>query len=1246
MKGRLLGNKIFIYKKIVAVITAMVVVLFCLFNVNALVQPELCSSDASAVQCSEAITLPILDGEIDAIWDTTPAYSLSYLCGTTYNALTGSYFKLLWAPDAIYLLVNARDATKRESDQVNVFFRELDTSQEDCQMLQISFSRMGNGVAQIAYENTDTVYAVQEDGSGYVLEWRLPRERGGATVKDEAYVPGDKFQINVTIDDDVNALPGREYYISYLEPAENPANPSEDQYVWWYVNGVTKSTLPAIVLAEGQRRVAAEALAPISIDGVIDMAWSQTPAYEIVHQDIDVQNQVAGSYFKMLWDADYLYYLVNVKDTTPRAGDGVSIFFREMDLEQKGTQMLQVFFPRGGSSTEIAYENTPTSYAIKEYSDGYILEWALPRERGAHTVCGTEFRNGHRVQVNVVIDDDCATPDGREYYASYLKPTDSPNRIQENEYLWWYMSGTEKSRLPSFELIGQEAAGCSIRKAAGAPTIDGIIEPVWLTAEAYPLTYLTGAGPNGLQGSYFKLLWDETGLYFLVYAKDTTPFTADQVGIYFREKDGEESDVRLLQAMFLRDGDTTEIAYENTEVSYAVEEYEDGYVLEWKLPRERGYNTVQEQPYQIGDSIQVNVVIDDDRNEMVGRENYLSYLKPAGNPLAPQPDEYVWWYTSGAQKSRLPAFTLKGPENAALQRIVVPQNASSTEETAAQELQTHLWKCLEVMLPICTDSMSYMDGEVLIGHTNRAGVIYAQTDADLGTDGYRLLRVGNTIGIAGGGDRGTLYGVYSFLELFFGCRWYSSEVTVTPNTSCDMINIPANLDRIDVPVLEYRNVDWFDTFDAETAARLRINCAHNREEADSLPYGGVMSFAGGDAMFCHTFHSLVPAETYFTSHPEYFSLNEVNGQLVRTTNQLCLTNADVLDIVIQKVKDMLEDNPQTDIVSITQNDVVAPCICSECALVDTLEGSQSGTMIRFVNAVADSIREDYPNVRVMTLAYFYSSVPPEITAPRDNVIINLATARNCCTHPFETDTNHEATAAFRQKLAGWEQISNNLYIWDYTTDFGAYLMTFPNLRTLGANLRYLASNGVKGMTAQGNFQDRSGEFGELRAYLLSKLMWNPYIDENAVIYDFMQGYYGDGWRSVLRYIDEFHDAAQDHHLLSTIQNSATEVLPVVSRTQTETFIRKMEAYWNMALNEASPAQSAQVSRSSIQILFYKQVVTRDWYYVSGNSEQRQQWLTENAKLFSLMKTHEVDSVRENIRIGDTVDLTAPPDKWR
>lgn len=45
------------------------------------------------------------------------------------------------------------------------------------------------------------------------------------------------------------------------------------------------------------------------------------------------------------------------------------------------------------------------------------------------------------------------------------------------------------------------------------------------------------------------------------------------------------------------------------------------------------------------------------------------------------------------------------------------------------------------------------------------------------------------------------------------------------------------------------------------------------------------------------------------------------------------------------------------------------------------EGSQHGTIMRFVNAIVDAVAEKYPNKMVDTLAYAYSTKPSAITKP-------------------------------------------------------------------------------------------------------------------------------------------------------------------------------------------------------------------------------------------------------------------------
>ncbi len=86
---------------------------------------------------------------------------------------------------------------------------------------------------------------------------------------------------------------------------------------------------------------------------------------------------------------------------------------------------------------------------------------------------------------------------------------------------------------------------------------------------------------------------------------------------------------------------------------------------------------------------------------------------------------------------------------------------------------------------------------------------------------------------------------------------------------------------------------------------------------------------------------------------------------------------------------MLRANPNARIVSLTQHDNQDYCVCDECKALDAYEGSHSGTMIHFVNAVADAVKDEFPNVAIDTFAYQYTRKPPKHVVPRDNVIVRL-----------------------------------------------------------------------------------------------------------------------------------------------------------------------------------------------------------------------------------------------------------------
>ena len=77
--------------------------------------------------------------------------------------------------------------------------------------------------------------------------------------------------------------------------------------------------------------------------------------------------------------------------------------------------------------------------------------------------------------------------------------------------------------------------------------------------------------------------------------------------------------------------------------------------------------------------------------------------------------------------------------------------------------------------------------------------------------------------------------------------------------------------------------------------------------------------------------------------------------------------------------------------SLTQHDNQKYCECENCKALDEANGSHAGTMITFVNTVAERVKAagDYDNVVFDTFAYQYTRKAPTAVVPREDVIVRL-----------------------------------------------------------------------------------------------------------------------------------------------------------------------------------------------------------------------------------------------------------------
>ena len=368
--------------------------------------------------------------------------------------------------------------------------------------------------------------------------------------------------------------------------------------------------------------------------------------------------------------------------------------------------------------------------------------------------------------------------------------------------------------------------------------------------------------------------------------------------------------------------------------------------------------------------------------------------------------------------------------------------------------------------------------------------------ADHGESGFRYRIYDKDIEIEAGNEQAMVYAVYDWLERVAGCRYYSRLYEYVPFDA----NLTVCFAEYQFsPILEYREIHYWDFFDPAFAEKHKMipNC--KRDESWGF--------------WCHSFETLCPPEEYFDEHPEYFSLYE--GRRVGKNAQLCLSNPDVFEIVLQNLKKHMAEKPGAKYWSVSQNDNDAYCQCDKCRELNERDGSPMGSVLNFVNRIA----EHFPDKVISTLAYWYTRKAPAVTRPADNVHIMLCNIEANRGLPIATD---EKSAGSRQELLDWKEICQNVFLWDYCIQFRNLVSPFPNLRVLGPNIRFFVENNVRSLFSQSN-REIGGEFHELRGYLLAKLMWDPYIDEREVMLDFLNGYYKQAAPYILEYIDLIHD---------------------------------------------------------------------------------------------------------------------------
>jgi hypothetical protein len=275
----------------------------------------------------------------------------------------------------------------------------------------------------------------------------------------------------------------------------------------------------------------------------------------------------------------------------------------------------------------------------------------------------------------------------------------------------------------------------------------------------------------------------------------------------------------------------------------------------------------------------------------------------------------------------------------------------------------------------------------------------------------------------------------------------------------------------------------------------------------------------------HTLSRLLPSETYFETHPEYFALRDH----LRTPEQLCLSHPDVQRIVAENLIGIIRDNPDVDGVTLGPQDNRLFCQCDQCRALDEKDPAPdqvySRRLFLFYRAVADRVHRVYPDILVRFGCYDIYAAPPKdpsLTLPPHTFPLICHYQKYCNNRPV-TDPLCPENARFREIIDAWRRLAGKLFIYEYYYKVNWLGMPWPLVSSMRRDIPWYRDHGVVGLYSQYH-PDAAGSL--LNYHVAAALMLDKDADVDKLVEGFCRATFGPGWEEMREYFQALEKAMQ------------------------------------------------------------------------------------------------------------------------
>lgn len=464
--------------------------------------------------------------------------------------------------------------------------------------------------------------------------------------------------------------------------------------------------------------------------------------------------------------------------------------------------------------------------------------------------------------------------------------------------------------------------------------------------------------------------------------------------------------------------------------------------------------------------------------------------------------------------------------------IINPRNATITERFAAEELQKYLEKITGEEFEIKNSKWFTKFTITVANNANRE-----IKKLNLGREEYAIKSVRNGLVLSGGGNRGTLYAVYDFLEKL-GCRWYypyEADEVVPRLTVDEVLKASAKLDIVERPdfAIRIKRLESYDITGPGTplgdnimaqmpifidwAFKNRFNsyqygldhsdtCYKHwpsyQKVFDDMEKRDMIIGAGGHAYFL-----FLPDED-FNKNKDWWP--ERNGVRTRA-GQFCTNNQEAVDFYINNIVEFLKENPQLKFFTAWPADTGGWCHCELCGDDSTI----AERYMRLGNQTIERVQKELPDVVFTHFAYGSHLDPPTEEMPLPGTVLAICTWGRDFSQTFPemiaTDRNvfWESTI-FKHAYESWRKIADDyncqLILHEkYMRHLGLGFLPLP-LDMIQGDVQYFKEERLDG------FELPMGWMGKrtkaLNYYTTAKLVWDTETDVDALVADYFEKFYG------------------------------------------------------------------------------------------------------------------------------------------